>query len=331
MACPIFALLNATTKAHIAVFCTNLFFATNYSLVKHVSPALIKPYALNVLRVGVCLLLFWIVWLFGRTMRRSADISVKPVRAGIRKEDMGRFLLCGLTGIAINQSLFIKGLTMTSTIHASLLMLCTPLLITILAFWILKEKVTVFKAGGIALGICGAYLLILSKDQGSQNTSSLTGDLFIMLNAIAYTFYFVLVKPLMNKYPPVHVIRWVFTFGFLMLLPWGWAQSTQIQWQEFALSHFAALSFIVIAGTFLAYYFNVIGIQHLGAGTTGSYIYTQPVFTAIIATLFLHENLTIQKIIAGLLIFTGVFLVSLKIPTLLPKASILRKRGKEIE
>ena len=69
---------------------------------------------------------------------------------------------------------------MTSTIHASLLMLCTPLLITNFAFWILKEKITIFKAAGLALGIGGAVLLILSKEKAGNNTSSLTGDIFII-------------------------------------------------------------------------------------------------------------------------------------------------------
>jgi drug/metabolite transporter (DMT)-like permease len=292
--------LKPTTKAHIAVLATNLFFASNYSMVKYISPSLVGPYGLNVLRVGISLFLFWLVWTMGKT------------DAGIKKEHLGRFLLCALTGVAVNQMLFIKGLTMTSTIHASLLMLCTPLLITLFAFWILKEKVTLFKALGLALGIGGAVLLIMSKEKVGHADSSLTGDVLIILNAIAYTLYFILVKPLMQAYPPLHVVRWVFTLGFIMILPFGWMQFSSIQWSQFEWSHIASLSFIVIGGTFLAYFFTVYGIRHLGAGTTGSYIYTQPVFAAVIATLFLHEQFTFQKIMAAVLIFAGVFLVSFK-------------------
>jgi drug/metabolite transporter (DMT)-like permease len=269
-------------------------------MVKYISPSLVGPYGLNILRVGISLLLFWMVWLVGKTS------------AGIKKEHWGRFFLCALTGVAINQMLFIKGLTMTSTIHASLLMLCTPLLITIFAFWVLKEKLTVFKAAGLALGIGGAILLILSKEK--SGTSSMAGDMLVISNAIAYTIYFILVKPLMQVYPPLHVVRWVFTIGFIIILPFGWMQFSAIQWPQFELSHFAALSFIVICGTFLAYYFNVIGLRYLGAGITGSYIYTQPVFTAIVARLVLHEQFTVIKLIAGILIFTGVYIVSRKTP-----------------
>ncbi len=231
-------------------------------------------------------------------------------KAGIKKEHVLRFFLCGLTGVAVNQTLFIKGLTMTSTIHASLLMLSTPLLITILAFWILKEKITWTKAAGLALGIGGALLLILSKEKAG--TSSIEGDTFIILNAIAYTLFFILVKPLMNEYPPLHVIRWVFTFGFVMILPFGWIQFGAIQWPDFEWPQFASLFSIVFFGTFLAYLFNAYGLRQLGAGVTGSYIYTQPVFTSVIAVIFLNERFTLEKGLAGLMIFAGVFLVSRK-------------------
>ncbi len=294
--------MKPVTKAHIGVLCTNLFFASNYSMVKYISPSLVKPFALNVFRVAISLVLFWLLWVMGKN------------KAGIRKEDIGRFLLCGLTGIAINQTLFIKGLTLTSPIHASLLILCTPLLITIIAFWVLKEKMTIVKASGLALGIGGSVVLIMAKENTGQANNYLTGDLLIVLNAISYAFYFILVKPLMEKYSPIHVVRWVFTLGFVMILPFGWVQFSQIQWQQFEWSHIASLGFIVIAGTFLAYYFNVYGIQHIGAGATGSYIYTQPVFAAVIAILFFHENLTAQKILAGVMIFGGVFLVSRRTP-----------------
>ncbi|HWN87872.1 MAG TPA: EamA family transporter [Chitinophagaceae bacterium] len=287
-------------KAHIAVVSTNLFFAVNFSLVKYVSPALIKPYAVNILRVGVSLILFWLLW------------TMSDVKPHIKRKHWFRFFLCGLTGIAINQMFFIKGLTYTSAIHASLLILLTPILITVFAFTVLKEKITIIKALGLALGIGGAVLLILSKEQSSSATDYLFGDLLIVINAISYTVYFIIVKPLMAEYPPLHVVRWVFTFGFLMILPFGWNEFVSIPWEQLEWSHYLSILFIVVPGTFLAYFFNIYGIQHLGAGTTGSYIYTQPVFAAVIAVIIFHEQLTPAKLLAGIMIFLGVFLVSFK-------------------
>ena len=137
-------------RAHIAVLFTNLFFAINYSLVKFVSPNPVGPFAVNMARVSISVILFWAVWLFGNT----------PLR--VEKKDRGRLFLCAVTGIAANQTLFIKGLTLTSTIHAALLTLVTPIVVMLAAIWILKERFTVFKAAGLSLGISGAVFIAAS-------------------------------------------------------------------------------------------------------------------------------------------------------------------------
>lgn len=290
--------MKATAKAHIAVLCTNLFFACNFSFVKAIAPALVKPFALNVFRVGFSLVLFWSLYFLNKN------------KTSIDKKDIGRFIWCGITGVAVNQMLFLQGMVLTSTIHAALLMLATPLLITVFAFFILREPVTLFKMFGLALGIGGSILLIATKENQHHGSNYLLGDLFILLNAVAYSVYFILVKPLMQRYSPVQVIRTVFSIGFLFMLPFGWKQVLEVQWSAFQAIDYLYLFLIVLTGTFLAYYFNAYGIQHLGAGTTGSYIYTQPVFAVLIATLFLNEAISGQKLLAGLLIFTGVYMVS---------------------
>lgn len=230
----------------------------------------------------------------------------------LNRKDVGRLALCGLLGVAVNQMLFIKGLTMTTAIHASLLMLCSPILITLLALWILKEKITILKIAGLALGVIGSVLLIAGKQTAGQPKDYLTGDIFIVLNGISYALYFVLVRPLMERYTPLQVVRWVFTFGFVMMLPVGWLQFGEIKWDQFNLNYTAMLLFVVLAGTFLAYVFNAYGIRILGPGVTSAYIYIQLVFAVAIAVLFFNEQLTWQKAGAGLMILLGVFLVSRK-------------------
>jgi drug/metabolite transporter (DMT)-like permease len=292
--------MKATTRAHIAVLLTNLFFAGNYSLVKLISPDPIGPFAINLTRVAISLVLFWTVWFFGNT----------PV--GIERKDWGRFVLCGIAGIAVNQMLFIKGLTMTTTVHAALLTLVTPIAVTLFAIWVLKERFTLYKATGLSLGIGGAVFLILQREAGQHATNYLLGDVLIVANAISYALYFILVKPLMERYSALHVIRWVFTLGFFMMLPFCWNQTAAIQWSHLSWAQLGGLFYVGVIGTFLAYYFNIYGIAKLGASITGSYIYTQPVFAVGIAVFALGESITWQKLMAAVLIFAGVFLVNHK-------------------
>lgn len=289
--------LNKNTTAHVALLCTNLFFAINLSAAKHLtSLQLAKPFGLNIVRVGVSVILFWLLYL------------LKPTSIKIEKQDRMRFVWCALTGIAINQLLFLKGLSLTYPIHASLLMLTTPILIVFIAAWVLKEKIGFFKIAGLGLGITGAAVLILAKGGAANRNEVIWGDILIIINAVSYTIYFVLVKPLMLKYNPIMITRWIFTIGLVMILPFGWTEFTQIQWTHFKAIDFTSMALVVFTGTFLAYLFNVYGIKILGASAAGFYIYTQPFFATFIAMLFLKEELQFYKIIAAILIFTGVYL-----------------------
>jgi drug/metabolite transporter (DMT)-like permease len=234
----------------------------------------------------------------------------QPVAKKIDNKDRIRFAWCALTGIAINQLLFLKGLSLTYPIHASLLMLTTPILIVFIAAWILKEKMGVFKIAGLLLGISGAAILISAKQGGAGSKEVIWGDVMIITNAISYTIYFILVKPLMLKYNPVMIMRWIFTLGLIMILPFGWNEFTQIQWADFNTVDSTTMILVVFTGTFLAYLFNVYGIKILGAAAAGFYIYTQPFFATIIAMIFLKEQLELYKLVAAVLIFTGVYLAN---------------------
>jgi drug/metabolite transporter (DMT)-like permease len=292
--------MKVTSKAHIAVIGANLLFGINFSMVKMLTPELLSSYALNVVRIVASVSLFWLLYLF------------KPTKAGIDKKDIPRFLLCALTGVAINQILFIKGLSLTSTIHGSLLILGTPIFITLAAVWLLHESFTRNKFVGLVLGVSGALLLVLSRSGQQQGSDVLFGDVLVILNSISYAFYFVWVRPLMEKYRPVHVIRWVFTLGMLFMIPVGISDLWQTDFAAFSADGYIALVFVVIGGTFLPYLFNVYGIKFLGPGITGTYIYTQPFFAAIIGLIFLGEHMGWQQLLAGALIASGVLLVNRK-------------------
>ncbi|HYE55616.1 MAG TPA: DMT family transporter [Chitinophagaceae bacterium] len=287
-------------KAHAGLLLTNLLFGANYTAVKYITPRLVQPFGLNVMRVVGGTLLLWLLILF------------MPYPAGIRKEHTGRMLLCALTGVVVNQVFFIKGLSMTLSIHAALLMLITPVFIMLVAAWLIREPLTVYKLAGLALGIGGAIMLVLQKEHAGGGSQVLTGDLFIIINAISYAFFFVLVKPLMQEYDPLHVLRWMFTMALPFMVPIGWNEFTDIEWQRFTAEDYSALGFIVAGATFLAYLFNIYGISKLGASVAGAYIYTQPVFASLIAILVLGESFTFYKIIAASLIVGGVLLVNKK-------------------
>jgi drug/metabolite transporter (DMT)-like permease len=289
-------------KAHLGLLSANIFFSINLTAVKYLTGNhFVHPFGINLIRVSVSAILFWILYL------------ANPVKTKIARADFPRFILCALTGIAINQMLFLKGLSLTYSIHAVLLMLSTPILITIFAAFLLREMISGLQVIGLALGVGGAVLLIaLGKNTGSGD-NVLLGDTLILVNAVSYTIYFIMVKPLMLKYNPVQVTRMIFTLGFFVVLPFGWTEFTAISWTSFGWVEYSCLGLIVLGGTFLAYLFNVYGIKVLGASVTGMYIYLQPIFAAIIAMIFLKESLEWYKVLAAIFIFVGVYLSNKKL------------------
>ncbi|MEI7627654.1 MAG: DMT family transporter [Bacteroidota bacterium] len=292
--------MNKNTQAHAAVLGANIIFAANYSIVKFITPGYMQPFAINFVRVASSIILFWILWL------------LKPGPWGIQRKDIPRFIACGITGVLINQIFFIKGLSLTTSIHSSLLSLCTPIFIIIIAAWLIKESLNWLKMIGLALGIFGALLLILIKDNNHTGSNVILGDILVIINAISYAFYLVMVKPLMVNYSAIHVIRWVFTIGGIIMLPISASEFLATNWNSFEFNQWAALFFIAIGATFLAYLFNVYGIGKLGASSTGAYIYTQPVFAAIIAIIFAGEHFSWVKGLAAILIFSGVYLANFR-------------------
>lgn len=284
--------------AHAAVITANVMFGISYSSAKLLTTQFMGPYALNVSRILVSIPLFWMLLLF------------KPANPGIRKEHIGRFLLCGLAGVTINQLFFIKGVSLTSTIHASLLALGTPIFITAAAAWLLKENMTRNKLMGLVMGLGGAALLMSRAKGGKAGDNLLLGDILIVINSISYALYFVWAKPLMRSYNPIHVIRWVFMFGGLLILPIGWSDFTQTNFAAFTPLAWAALAAVVLGATFIAYLCNIIGLRYLGPTITGTYIYSQPVFATVIAILFLGETFHWYHAAAAILVFGGVWLVN---------------------
>jgi drug/metabolite transporter (DMT)-like permease len=215
--------------------------------------------------------------------------------------------------VAGNMLLFFKGLSISSPINASVIMITTPIFILAFASFYLKEKLGWKKLSGIALGSTGAILLILSAEsifaRGGTFNSTL-GNLFVMLNAVLFAVYLVLIKPMMAKYDTFTVVKWLFLFGSIMVLPFGWSQVAQIPWEKFDAPAWGAFWFIIVGISIVAYWLNAWSLKHTKASVVGTYIYLQPLLATLIALWSGRDKLLPEQVFYGFLIFTGVYLVS---------------------
>jgi drug/metabolite transporter (DMT)-like permease len=284
------------TIAHILLFLVNLFYGANFIISKTLMPAFIQPQAFIFIRVSVTVTLFFAVDYFW-------------INEKIKRADIPLLIACAAFGVVINQEMFYAGLNLTTPINGALIMITTPILVMVISFIIQFEKPTWYKIAGIFLGASGAFLIISGKGF-SFSSDTMMGDIFILLNAASYAMYLVMVRPLMKKYHPMTVIKWVFLFGLLPVILLGWKQFQLIPWQSFTAQAWWALAFVVVCVTFCAYLFNILALREVHSSVVGAYIYLQPILATIISIAFGKDALDMNKIVAALLIFSGVFLVA---------------------
>ncbi len=232
------------------------------------------------------------------------------VREKVQKKDLKRLFLLAIFGVCINQMLFLKGLDMTSSINAAIMMITTPILVLILAALVIKEKITVLKLAGILLGFLGAGMLMYSANHAKGGQSDALGDLFILLNATSWGLYLVLVKPMMLKYHTITILKWVFLFGSFLVLPFGIMEVKATDFSSFAWEAWRDIGFIIIGTTFVAYLLNTYALKALSPSVVSAYIYLQPILTAALALYLGKDQLDVFKVLSALCIFTGVYLVS---------------------
>lgn len=292
--------MNDRFKAHLSLFTAQVIYALNYSIAKGLMPNFIGPSALVLMRVAGAGLLFWAVSLFSK--------PEKPEKGHFLK-----FILLAVCGVACNQLCFIIGLSLTHPINSAIIMTSNPIVVTIITLIALKERIGLFKALGIALGISGALTLLLASGKGfSIDKTTAAGDVLTLINSVSWAIFVVAAKPYMQRYQTVTVMKWIFTFGFFMVLPFGLADLKQTDFAAFTPHAWCALFFVVVATTFLAYFLNTYALKALSSSTVSAYIYIQPFLAASFALLFGKDELTLTKVTAGILIIAGVYLAGKK-------------------
>lgn len=282
--------------ALIAATLVSIIYGVTFTIAKDVMPGFVKPFGFIVLRVGGSVILFWLAALFA-------------TKEKVALKDFPRIIAAAFFGVAFNMLTFFEGLSQTSPIMASVLMVTTPMIVLILSAIIMREKIAGKKAGGIMLGLAGTVLLILYGKSIGNAENELWGNFLVFVNALSYGFYLIVVKKLMDTYNPFAFVKWIYLFGLIMVLPFGWQQLTEISWQAMPFDIICKVTFVVIFSTFLTYLLNLLSMKELKPTTVAVFIYLQPLFATIFAIGLGKDGLDPVKAFSALLIFIGVYLV----------------------
>jgi drug/metabolite transporter (DMT)-like permease len=285
--------------ALFAATIVSIIYGVTFTIAKDVMPKYVDAFGFIVMRVGGSVILFWLISLFGPKEK-------------ITKEDFPRIVAAAFFGVAFNMLTFFKGLSYTSPIMGAVLMVTTPMIVLVLSAFIMKERMENRKILGIVLGLAGTITLILYGKSLVNATNASLGNLLVFVNAVSYAFYLIIVKKLMDKYNAFTFVKWIYTFGFLMVLPFGWGEFQAIDFANLPIDIIWKIGFVVIFSTFLTYLLNLISMRELKPTTVAVFIYLQPLFATIFAVSLGKDDLSLVKLISAVLIFVGVYLVTQK-------------------
>ena len=291
--------LKQQRNGHLALLGSNVLWGVMAPISKFVlAGGLVASAALTDIRIFGGTVLFWIASLFFKAEK-------------VERKDYIRLFGAGFFSTAFNQICFIKGVSLTSPVDASICTSTLPIWTMIMAAIFLKEPVTGKKAGGVLLGLCGALLLVFFGSGRAAGTgSNVWGDLLCLLSQISYGVYLVFFQDVIKKYSPVTLMKWKYTFGALILLPFSFGSLFSVQWALLPADQWAGLAYILLCGTFLSYLIVPIGQKHLRPTVVAMYNYLQPITAAVVAILWGLDSFNMVKLLAVILIFSGVMLVN---------------------
>ena len=263
----------------------------------------VSPLVVTDMRITGAMILFWV-----------ASFFQKPEHVG--HKDLARLFGAALLGIVLNQGCFIFGVSLSSPGDASIITTSMPLWAMLLAAFILKEPITGKKVLGIAAGACGALMLIMGSGSHVKNMASaggdyaIWGDLLVLSAQFCYALYIVVYKDFVNKYSLITIMKWMFTYAFICVIPFSAGNLMQTAWSQLSWTEIMGLTYIVVCATFLSYMFIVVGQKILRPTVAGMYNYVQPLVACIVAVIWGMDTFNWIKAVAIVLIFSGVYLVT---------------------
>lgn len=292
--------MSKRTLAILAAIAATTIYGLNHTIAKGVMPHYVQPFAFIIFRVGGAALLFWVISIFGPNER-------------IEKRDYPRMLLCAILGMGVNMLVFFKGLSLSTPINSSVLVTTTPIIVLILSAILIKEKISGRKIFGIAIGLIGALGLILFGAEIRQDAPNIPlGNFFILMNSVFYGSYLITVRPLLDKYHPFTFMKWLFTLGILLCLPFGYREFAEIDFVHLPIEAIWSIVFVVLGTTFCTYLFNIFALTQLKASTLSAFVHVQPLIGILYAVAVGKDVLTTLKIVAACLVLLGVYLASRK-------------------
>jgi len=290
---------NRNYAPHLALVAVQLFFGTFPVVGKYILQT-IPSFSLVAFRTGGAALAF---------------VALQSMsKDGLRLDKKSHYLwfaLYSLLGVVLNQLLFISGLSLTTATNTSLLAVLIPIFALLVSVVLRLDNLSARKIFGVVLAAAGVIYLI-DPAKASFSSATTRGDLFIVVNCFFYASYIAVSKRLIQHYGALKSMAWLFLFGSIITVPLGAYSMREVELANVPHLTWLAVAGVVVFPTILAYYLNAWALARVSPSVVAIYIYLQPLIGFVSAVIFLNEHFSLRLIIAAVLIFAGLFLVTRK-------------------
>ena len=290
----------STLTGHLACFGAYCIFGFNIVCCKNISNAhVLTPMDLFCLRATGATVLFWLLSLF-------------MPKEKVPLKDLLQIFVASMLGLFLTQMSFLKAITMTTSIDLSIANTCTPIMTMFVAAIFLKEPITGKKIGGVLVSLAGVLILIFNSvglGGGASETKPM-GIVLAVLNGLTFALYLGIFRPLISKYNVVTFMKWMFLFSMLVALPFNARHFFQLPFGQMESKVLWQVAYVVFFATFVAYFLIPVGKKRLRPTLVSMYNYVQPIIATIISIIIGLDHLTWKKILAMVLVFSGVWIVN---------------------
>lgn len=285
---------------HLACFTAYAIFGFNIIICKDLtSGQYISPMTIFCLRSVGAGALFWLMSLF---------MPKEP----IERKDFPKIFVASMLGFFTCQITFLIGLPYITPMDCSILTALSPIYTMIVAAIAIKEPITLKKAGGVALSFIGILYLIISRGGSGSGGAETTlfGIFMIILNCLSFSMYLGIFKPLIAKYSVVTFMKWIFTFSMMVSVPVSLHEMITLDWKAIPSVQYSELAYLVVCATFISYFLIPVGQKRIRPTLVSMYSYVQPIIAIIISIYLGMDTLSWQKVLAAIMVFGGVVIVS---------------------
>jgi drug/metabolite transporter (DMT)-like permease len=286
---------------HLGLLCVAIIWGGNFTAIKHLLDVL-QPVDIVILRsVGAAL--FYLAFL----------VATGQVVIPVTGPDLRRMIMIGALGIPVMSLSTAYGLTRLDAGLASLLVTSNPIFTAIISRIVLGETLTSRKVAGILLAFAGFLVVLQFGASGGARLENdqIVGVLIVLAGPLAWAFYTVLSKPLLGRYPPVHVASYTTMAGGTVFVPFllfdapmrgRMAELSSVDWLAVVY-----MSLLAITVAYLLWYW---GLRVLTPSQTAVYNYLVPLFGVLASWIVLGQAPTIFALLGGAVIVAGVVLTN---------------------